>query len=317
MKKLLVVLLSAAMVLSLAAVSMAAGTVKGDFRYDMYQDESNSADESYAISDMRLIFEGNISDSVSALFNYQIQHTNKKGDGNSETSADWNEYYITYKESWGSVKAGYYEYKFTPDRAILKSGQYHVWQKSDVMAAFTFNTPIEGLTADVLFQPYAQYKQYYDRDDGSYGVSVAYDAEKWGVKATYADFGHSRDNNDDNDLYAIDIHYNINDTMKVFALGVDYSENDKDKATSRYNKWGIDGFDPVLGFSWDKIAGTTLFAAIEYAINPRFEDNDAQEFDEYTINLKYKFTDKTAFELEHYQVAKDQTKDIFRLRYQF
>lgn len=303
MKKWLVFLVSAALVLSLAAVSMAAVTVKGDFRYEFTQDESKTKKSTFPVSDLRFSLEGPISESVTAYGLFQLKHDGTDIDtGKNTTSFDLNEYYVTYKKDWGSVKAGYYEYKFTPSRVLLKSGNKHVWDKTDVLIASTFKTPVDGFTFDFLYQPYAQNVQ----DDGSYGLSFAYNATNFGVKFTYADF--KKFNSAEKDLFAWDFYYMLNDTMKLFADAVDYSEN---KATSK-----ISGIDPVVGFAWDKIGGSGLYGAVEYALNARNE-NLSSEFNEYTINLKYKFTDKTGLEIEHYQVAKDQTKDVFRLRYQF
>lgn len=316
MKKFLVVLMAAMMVFSLAAVSMAA-TIDGDFRYDMYQDETKGDDDnSYATTDLRLKVAGNLSDSLSATGVFQLKHDGAKANA---TSWDMNEYFVTYKESWGSVKAGYYEYKFTPSRALLKSGQKHVWDKVDVLIATTINIPVvNGLTADVLFQPYAQKVQ----DDGAYGLSIAYAADSWGARVSYADFkmGDAKvANADDADLMAIDVYYNINEDMTVFVNAVDYASNDKDNtavADSVYAKNGIDGIDPVVGFKWSNIAGTKLSATAEYAINPRFEDTDA-EFNEYALGLKYKFTNNTGLEIEHNFAADDTNKTLARLRYQF
>jgi methionine-rich copper-binding protein CopC len=293
MKKLLVVLLSAALVLSLAAVSMAAN-VKGDFRYEMYEDET-VADHSYAVTDLRVTVEGAISDSVSATGVFQLKHDPTNTDSTKRVTWDTNEYYVTYKQSWGSVKAGSYEYKFTPSRILLKSDGYHVWKKVDVLIATTINTPVEGLTADILWQPYAQATA----DEGNYGLTVAYKGENWGLQGSYASF------KENNELVALDAYYMINDTMKVFVLGVDSDAGAVN-----------DSFDPVVGFSWDKIAGSKWFAGIEYALDARNEGL-ASEFTEYTINVKYKFNNKVGLEIEHYQAGHDQLKDIFRMRYQF
>lgn len=315
MKKLLVFTLSAIMVFSLAAVSMAAATVKGDFRYDMYQNDEKD-DKSYAEADLRINVSGDISETVKATGVFQVVQGANKSGNNPEFKM--NEYYVTYDQSWGGVKAGFYEYKFTPSRVILKSGQKHVWDKVDVLTATTINLPIEGLSADVLFQPY----KHKMGDDGAYGLSLAYAGERFGAKVTYADLKA------DNDLMAFDVYYKLNDKMKLFVLGVDYSQNDKSTATNQdltktgynskgnqYEKYGIDGLDPVIGFSWDKIAGTNLFASIEYALNPRFEDY-VDEFTEYAINLKYKFNNKVGLEFEHYEIYHG-SKDMLRLRYQF
>lgn len=325
MKKLLVVLMAAVMVLSVAAVSLAAVTVKGDFRYDMYQDETAS-DESYANADLRFNFSGSLSDTLDASATVKIVHDDGKDrkDADKTTDVTLDEFFVNYKQSWGSVKAGYYEYKFTPSRVLLKSGHYHVWEKSDVVIATTFNL-IGGLTADLIVQPYQQNIA----DDGAYGVSLNYAADKWGAKVTYADFlapaANTLNVDDDLNLIAFDAYYKINDNMKVFVTAVDYSANDKKDAayvdgegdnSSIYAKNGIDGIDPVIGFSWDKIAGTKLFAAVEYAINPRYEDT-AAEYNEATLNLKYKFNNNTGLEIEHYIVGDGVNKTMYRLRYQF
>ena len=302
MKKWLVFLVSAALVLSLAAVSMAAVTVKGDFRYEFTSDDS-VANTDYQFSDLRFAVEGPVSDTVTAYGLFQLKHDFKNSTSVS-SSFDLNEYYVTYKKDWGSVKAGFYEYKFTPSRVLLKSGNKHVWDNTDVLIASTFKTPVDGLTFDFLFQPYAQNVQ----DDGSYGLSFAYNASNFGVKATYADFKNL--GNVEKDLFAWDIYFMLNDTMKLFANAVDYNQN---KPGTKYS-----GIDPVVGFAWDKIGGSGLYGAVEYALNARNENSTtAPEFDEYTVNLKYKFTDKTGLEIEHYEVGKGQDKNIFRLRYQF
>lgn len=304
MKKLLVVLLAAMMVLSVAAVSMAAVNVKGDFRYDMFQDET-ATDESYANADLRLNFSGAVSDTVDASATFKTVHS--KNAPSNDFAID--EFFVNYKQTWGSVKAGYYEYKFTPSRVLLKSGGYHVWPKADVLVATTFNSPVDGLTFDVLVQPYQQNQQ----DDGAYGVAVDYKADSFGVKLSYADFLMPVSGTDDANLMAIDAYYMISDTMKVFVTAVDYSANEKVGA----DPVKYDGIDPVIGFSWDKIAGSKFFAAVEYAINPRFEDDENKEFNETTLNLKYQFTNNTGLEIEHYVANADQNKTMYRLRYKF
>jgi hypothetical protein len=299
MKKILTFLLSAALVLSLAAVSLAAVTVAGDFRYDMYEDEGavdssgNPSDNSYANTDLRVRVSGDLSESVFATANFQW----KRG-SNNDLKTNLDEFYATWTQPWGLAKMGYYEYKFTPSRVELKSGGYHVWKKND--ATFEVNIPLaEGFTVDGIFQPYAENEQ----GSGSYGAALNYKAENWGAKLTYADFKQ------DLDLAAIDVYYMFNENMKLFIDAVDYSGND---TSAVYD----DGFDPVIGFAWDKIANTKLYASCEYALNPRNKDL-ATEYDEYVLKAAYKLENNIGLEFYHFVIGDDLNKEQFRLRYQF
>ncbi|QTL97294.1 porin [Iocasia frigidifontis] len=327
MKKIFVLLISTLLVFSITLVSMGAPTIKGDFRYDMYddesQDESKGKDQSYATADLRISVQDKLSDSLTAFAKFRARH--QKND--DDTDFDINEYYVNYKESWGSVKAGYYEYKFTPSRVLLKSGYYHVWPKVDVMAATTFNTPVNGLAFDLMFQPYAQEEM----DDGAYGLSTSYNADKWGIKLTYADLKkadeavaeynkiYNKGSADDADVFAFDIYYTPIKGMKFFVDAVDYSSNDESNAAiadSVFDDNGIDGLDPVLGFQWKAIGGSKLDFSLERALNPRFEDTD-KEYDGSAIGAKYHLSKQTSIEFEHYVIGDDQTKNMLRLRYKF
>jgi hypothetical protein len=300
MKKLLVLFLSAALVLSLAAVSLAAVTVNGDFRYNMYENEDPAlTDESYGETDLRVRVTGDLSETVKATVNLKwVQDSKTSGDNVADTQID--EFYAIMTESWGTVKMGHYEYKFTPSRVELKSGGYHVWKKCDTL--FEVDVPVaEGFTVEGVFQPYGEN----DADDGAYGVAVNYKAENWGAKVSYADFKQ------DLDLTAIDVYYMINEDMKVFVDAVDYSENEV-SSTCVYD----DGFDPVIGFAWSNIADTPLYASVEYAITPRNKD-ESNEYDEYVVKAAYKLSNNIGLEFYHYVIGDSLTKDMFRLRYQF
>jgi hypothetical protein len=302
MKKFLVLFVSAALVFSLAAVSMAAVTVNGDFRYNMYDNEDPKlTDSTYAETDLRIRITGDLSDTVKATANYKW----KRG-SNTTYSTDLDEFYATWKPEagWGTVKMGYYEFKFTPSRVELKSGGYHVWNKAD--ALFEADIPVvgvDGLTATVLCQPYKNDKA----DDGAYGMALNYKADNWGAQVSYADFK----NDAYGDLTAIDAYYMINENMKVFVDAVDYSENEV-SSTCVYD----DGFDPVIGFAWSNIADTPLYASIEYATTSRNKDLD-NEYDEYIIKASYKLANNIGLEFYHYVVGDDQNKDMFRIRYRF
>jgi hypothetical protein len=318
MKKLLVFFLSGILVFSLAAAALAEVTVNGDFRYDMYDDESKGDDDNtYGVTDLRIRFTGDLSDTVKTSANLKwVQDTNNSGD-TVTTSLD--EFYVIGKESWGAWKTGHYEYKFTPSRVELKSGHYHVWEKTDTL--FEVNIPVaEGFTVDAMVQPYAENAQ----DDGAWGVAVNYTAEKWGAKVTYADFlleSSDYAGSDKNEIMACDVYYKINDDMTVYVAAVDFSANDQSYYTGGdttfYDKYGIDGIDPVIGFKWNNVVGIpNWFASAEYAINKRYEDL-SNEYTEYFLKTTYKFSNGVGLEIFYCPVGDDQDKTQVRLRYQF
>jgi hypothetical protein len=273
---------------------------------------------------MRFRITGDLSDTVQASVNMKwVQDSNTSGDG---VSSSVDEFYVKGKEAWGTWKTGHYEYKFTPSRVELKSGHYHVWEKTD--ALFEVNIPVgEGFVVDAMVQPYAENAQ----DDGAYGLAVNYKAENWGAKLSYADFKLESGNyagSDSNDLLAFDAYYNINEDMTVYVAAVDFNANDdkystvagggcNSKSNVWYDKYGIDGIDPVIGFKWNNVAGVEKwFASVEYAINKRFEDSD-DEYTEYFLKTTYKFANNVGLEIFYCPVGDDLDKTQVRLRYKF
>jgi hypothetical protein len=301
MKKLLVLFVSAALVFSLAAVSMAAATVNGDFKYNMYEDDTKSP-KHYSDTDLYVKVSGDVSDSVYAMAKFEFKKTNSDDDVN--TAID--EFYATVKEDWGTVKMGYYEYEFTPSRVNLKSAGFHVLPKCD--ATFEVNIPVaEGITLEGVVEPYKNSDE--TADDGTYGVALNYKAENWGAKVSYVDLKLDRD------VKAIDVYYMVNDNVKVFVDAVDYSEVDKVAAgtIAKYE----DGFDPIIGVAWSNVAETPLYLAFEYALNDRTDKDTGKDYQDYYITAKYQLTNKIWLELYHELKGDDKTKDKFRIRYKF
>jgi hypothetical protein len=306
MKKLLVLFLSAALVLSLAAVSLAAVTFNGDFRYNMYEDETVSGDQSFGQTDLRLRVTGDLSETVKATANFKWKETDAGG-----FAASVDEFYGTAKYSWGTAKMGYYEYNFTPNRVELNTAGLRVTPKND--ATFEVNIPLaDGFQVDGVLLPYAVSGK---TDDGSYAVSLNYKAENWGAKASYWDLKYA-----DYDYVCIDAYYMLNENMKLFVNAADYSYNNDvrtaklcDNNTIRYD----DGFDPVIGFNWSNIADTKLAASVEYAVNSRYDVAENDDFNEYIIKAAYKLDNGIGLEFYHYVAGSDMTKEMFRIRYQF
>jgi hypothetical protein len=295
MKKFLVFVASAVLILSTAAVSLAAPTFSGDFKYNMYEDES-AATQHYGETDLLMRISGNVSDSVYATANFEWLK--------QSTAAAWtakvDEFYATAKQSWGTVKMGYYEYKFTPSRVELSSANFKVLPKCD--ATFEVNVPVgNGFVIDGIIEPYKNADG--TADDGTYGVAVNYKAENWGAKFTYVDLKLDRD------VTAIDAYYMVHKDMKVFVDAVDYSEVD----TTKYD----DGLDPVVGIAWANVADTKINAAFEYALNSRTDSTTSDDYNEYILKATYKFANNIGLEFYHYVVGDGKNKEKLRLRYQF
>jgi hypothetical protein len=295
MKKFLVLVASAAMILSTAAVSLAAPTFSGDFKYNMYEDES-SATKHYGETDLLTRISGNLSDSVFATANFEW--VKKSTEANWTTKVD--EFYATVKQPWGMFKMGYYEYKFTPSRVELSSADFKVLPKCD--ATFEVNVPVgNGFVIDGILEPYKNADG--TADDGTYGIGVNYKAEQWGAKFTYVDLKLDRD------VKAIDAYYMVNDDMKVFVDAVDYSEVN----TAKYD----DGFDPVVGIAWSNIADTKINASFEYALDSRTDTATNDDYNEYVLKASYKLQNNIGLEFYHYVVGDGKNKEKFRIRYQF
>lgn len=328
MKKLLVLLVGAALVLSLAAVSMAV-EIKGDFRYDMFNeegrtDDDGSPDETYSKTDLRLRFTQDLSDTVNVTANFKFADggSGKEGKESKDSlSTSLDEFLVTGKQGWGTWYTGRFEYKFTPSRVELKSGHYHVWEKSDGLVVLNVPVGDSGFSVDAIVQPFAGNAQA----DGAYGVALNYGAEKWGAKLSYADFLHDDakyTNGDSNTLLAADVFYKATDNVTLFVAAVDWSANDEKYYTGAdttiYDDNGIDGIDPVIGVKWNNAFGVErLFTSAEYAFNKRFDGDDAREYTEYFLKAAYKLNNGVGVELFYNPINDDDAKTQLRLRYQF
>jgi len=108
MKKLLVVLLSAAMVLSVAAVSMAAITTNGqlEFKYDFGTGVEKT--------DARIWFTGKVNDELSAYVRLRAN--------NAQLNVDY--YYFTVAKEWATFQAGRWEFVTDGNVDILTSIEF-------------------------------------------------------------------------------------------------------------------------------------------------------------------------------------------------
>jgi hypothetical protein len=299
MKKLLVLFLSAVMVLSFAAVSMAA-TVEADWRAEWIQDGSQ-ADPNDALQfkahDLRLNFKGKVSDTVDAYMQYTFG-----------TATALKEYYVTFNQSWGKVMAGQWDYKLVPSRVLLKphgnlncvnaKGSGSVYSKTNTKIGdmqLLFDVPVnDAFTFGFWMVPDLT------EDEMSYDFKFAYKADQWGAEVHYGELDPALD---EATYVSFDVYYDITDDIKVFLYGVDADDN--------IVGWE-DNLAPVIGATFKNIAGSKLTASLEYAL-----EETAVDYTEYALQFKYAFNNKVALEVEYQTVDKDDNKLIIRPRVKF
>jgi hypothetical protein len=290
MKKLLVLFLSAVMVLSFAAVSMAAATVEGDWRVEWVQDESAANDDlAFKQHDLRLNFKGKVSDTVDAYMQYTFG-----------TTEALKEYYVTFNQSWGKVMAGQWDYKLVPSRVLIKpQGSLNcVNAKTSSNKGLQILTEVpfaDGFTFGFWLVPDLT------EDQMDYDLKLAYKADSFGAEVHY---GETNSALDDADYISFDVYYNVVDNIKVFLYGVDAGDN--------ITTWE-DNLAPVVGATFSNIAGSKLTASLELAL----EETDV-DFTEYALQFKYAFSNKVALEVEYGNLnSDDDTKLVIRPRVKF
>jgi hypothetical protein len=280
MKKLLVLLVSAALVLSFAAASMAAATVTGDFRYEWYNE--TATENSYDNADLRVKVAGNVSDTVSAYYVLRAQSLNVStvdGANKGKFEAYIDEWQFVWKQAYGTFTLGNWDWKTTPSRVLLKSAGYNIFPRSEGNLAYD-NAFGDFYVGGVMAIDVANDAKV---DDNGYDVKFGYKSDIWGAEAHYYDTKLVNGTS-----YAIDGWFKPTDNIKVYVYGND------PKGTWK----GIGGFDYVVGAQFSKIAGTTLKASVEYAPIER-KESATFDWNEYAVQLQYTFKNKVVGELEY------------------
>lgn len=279
MKKLLVLLVSAALVLSMAAVSMAAVNVSADWRAEwVSQDSKDDGDLGFNKYDLRFNFDGKPSDSIDA--HLQIAYDNTDG------KVSVKEYWATFKQSWGTFQAGTWDYKLYPSRVLIKPHTQNCINEKTMQFVATVPFP-NGFSIGALVIPDL-------RDNKTdWDLKVAYKGSNWGAEVHYG-----QDEEKDDDYWTYDVYYQITKDIKVFSFGMNTDTN----GTRGTKKWD-DDFAPAIGFQWAKIGGTKLTASIEAGL-----ETLAGDVDPLAIQVKYEFSNKLALEIE-YTNYKDNTDD--------
>lgn len=288
MKKLLVVLMAAMMVLSLAAVSMAAATVEGDFRAEWKSAEDvDDGDFGFSKNDLRLNFKGKVSDSVDA---YMII-ANENGGFKSK------EYAVTLNQDWGKVQAGNWDYKLLPDRVILKLHNINCINAGGSGMQWLFDIPVgDAFTFGLWMIPDLR------EDKMDMDVKLAYKGDGFGAELHYglpaADVGN---------YYSFSAYYKVNDNIKVFAEAINA---DDDYMAVLSDPWN-DNMAAAVGAVFSNIGGSKLTASVETAV---VGDAGADEFAPMAVQLKYAFNNKVSLEFEYYNYDKNDEETIMVIR---
>ncbi|TCL57445.1 porin-like protein [Hydrogenispora ethanolica] len=309
MKKLLVLFACLALLLSMAAAAMAAIDVKGDFRYELIKNSDKDGESSvYDNADLRLQFSGKASETLEAYVQVRAQSGDKPDKSNTSQNFYADEYYFTFKQPFGTIKWGAFDYKVHPSRVLLKVCDNNIFvERNPTM--FTADIPlgdsgvysgfgyvIDGTSSLVLL-------------DDAYDFKLGYKTKLYGVEANYYETNASKASAVDS-LLALDAWYQVTPTIKVFAF---YSDPDYSETVKPFKA------ETALGVTWDKIGGSTLKATYEYCVSGREKSGVKWDKDPWALQLIYTFNNKFSFEYELQNKVADgeKTEAILRSRVKF
>ncbi len=239
MKKLFVIALSAGMMLSTAAVSMAANvTVGGEFNYGWELSQEANKDKD-AFADTKIGVTAAITDKITGFAT--LKSGDLLGSGTPNTFVD--ESWVKFNQGFGSVQVGYFGYTVDGDVDIISS-LGDLKNKASVAVSGKVAEPVtvSGYLARM--------------DDGvtndsdminAYAVSVAYDVAAFGAKFNYI----NSDVDGAKATQSINAYYNLA-PAKVY---VDYEMKPEVNGDSQDNA--------VLGALYD---GNKVYGRAEYQV---------------------------------------------------
>jgi len=288
MKKLLVLLVSAALVLSMAAVSMAAVNVSADWRAEWEsKDSKDDGDLGFKKYDLRFNFDGKVSDTIDA-------HLQIAFDG--EKTLTTKEYWATFKQSWGTFQAGAWDYKLYPSRVLIKPHSQNCVNEKTMQFVATVPFP-NGFSIGALVIPDL-------RDNKTdWDLKVAYKGSNWGAEVHYG-----QDEEKDDDYWTYDVYYQITKDIKVFSFGMN-TDTDGTRGTKKWD----DDFAPAIGFQWSKIGGSNLTASLEVGLETAGKSK-GNDFTPVAVQLKYAFNNKLNLEVEYTNYSGITEDDVIIIR---
>lgn len=283
MKKLLVLLVSIGLILSVSAVSLASLDVRGDFRYKYYSNvdkNTGGEDEVNDGHDLRVEVIGKFGDQIVAYV--KLRDVGTRGD-DADFYAD--EFWVSYKTNYATFKMGDFEWKLTPSRSILKANNTYIFPRTDTLLTADIPLPkgfftgfayaADGTGADSSVQ------------DGGYDLKFGYANQIAGGEIHYFDSASELASARKTNL-ALDGWYKPLTHLKVYAV-----RNDPefvDDAT-----YGADA-ETLIGAYLDHLAGTPFGIRAEYIVTDRLSRN--KEFNPWGVNLEWLFNKQFSVDLE-------------------
>ena len=284
MKKLLVIALSAMMIFSMAAVSMAANvTVGGEFNYGwgltVADDKTEDTD---AFADSKIGVTAAINDKITGFATF------KSTDFNT-TFVD--ESWVKFNEGFGTVQVGYFGYTVDGDVDIISS-LGDIKNKASVAVSGKVAEPVTVSGYLARFDPNTL--TVGDDMTNEYAVSVAYDTASYGAKLNY--INSTEDGAEASET--LNLYYNLA-PAKVY---LDYEMKPEVAGDSQDNA--------VLGALYD---GNKLYGRAEYqVVNP-----DGQDDANIGFRLGYKIAKGANIEYNSCSTAGADAVSSVKLNYVF
>lgn len=304
MKKLLVVLLATAMVLTLTVASMAAVTISGNVttQIDFNATTVSTTKEKASIEDNQLNFQDVVNDKLT--YNLNLKYRNDKGYTQSAALKSqaplWaNEFYADMKTSFGGLRVGMWEVRFYTTQIFDTMDQTFGKFKSPTTIMWTAPTFVDGVILKTVYMRTNNTTGDWDASwsasgwptadngangDGAYFVTLGYAADNWGITYNYI-----QDQSNLNGLggtgkagYMINVFAQPMDNLKVYA---DLGQNN-------------DKLVPATGSFKKSIVGAQLNVGQWYGIyeyNFEKTTSAAGTFNQYGHIVGYKFNNSTRF----------------------
>ncbi len=319
MKKLVVLMISIVLILSIASISSAAVTVNTDFRYeyinisgnDKNQAANGSQAEAYDNADFRIIvdYAPDTNPKYSGHMQLRTQTTGKpttEQNYNLNSQLDFyaDEYWINWQKSWGNIRIGNWDWKITPSRVLVKASGNNIFPRSQ--SSLAIDVPLGS-----VFYTGANYVIDGSSDskvrDGAYDLKLGFKTQKVGLEL------HGYDCNTTSGVEtgtAWDLWYQAFDSVKFYVYGhdVEYTNSDPDPET-------------IFGILFTNLGGVKgAQISLEYGIDKTDPIIFTKEYNQYGLQAIYPFASgwQVEYELTNLYMkltsADVETKHLLRLR---
>jgi hypothetical protein len=273
MKKVVVLLLSAVLVLSMAAAAFGVVNVSGELKAKYkFQGENSVGGESPETTDTekndeveaKIILDSQINEKLSAKLVAKL--TANANDGGDKFGYD--EYWAAYKDTFGQVKVGYFGYK-TKGNVDVLDGAYK--DLKSVTGVEYSNKLAETIDVAVFYNP-----DYNKKDeelfDNAFAVKAGINQDFWGVEVNYVNVGDG-ENTDNKAGYTVNARITPIENLNAYV------------------SYGVDQYEDVVSIIGADYTMGNLTARVEYDLNENIgkdSDKDKMESNLYGVKLIYK-----------------------------